>query len=88
MGLDVGAVSPEEIAVSVVAEMIHLRRNPDADWNPQSMSVFKEGIPKALEVYSATLANENSPASPGSDPASDTAPEGEGGSVEVEASAP
>ena len=55
------------------------------------MSIFKEGIPKALEVYSATLANESSPGSPGSDLASDsapdTAPEGEGGSVEVEASA-
>lgn len=95
MGLDVGAVSPEEIAVSVVAEMIHLRRNPDANWNPQSMSIFKEGIPKALEVYSAKLANENSPASPesspGAGPASDAAPdtvsEGEGGSVEVEAEA-
>ena len=84
-------LSPEEIAVSVVAEMIHLRRNPDANWNPQSMSIFKEGIPKALEVYSATLANKKSPASPESGPASDAAPdtvsEGEGGSVEVEASA-
>src|SRR5262249_31464654 len=28
MGLDIGAISPEEIAISVTAEMIAVRRNP------------------------------------------------------------
>ena len=32
MGLEIGAVSPEEIAVSVVAEMIAVRRNATSDW--------------------------------------------------------
>ena len=30
MGFDIGAITPEEIAVSVVAEMIAVRRNPDS----------------------------------------------------------
>ena len=30
MGLDIGAISPEEIAISVVAEMIAVRRNADS----------------------------------------------------------
>jgi xanthine dehydrogenase accessory factor len=40
MGLDLGAISPEEIAVSVAAEMIAVRRNPAGRWRPLSMSVF------------------------------------------------
>jgi xanthine dehydrogenase accessory factor len=40
MGLDIGAVSPEEIAVSVVAEMIAVRRNPESGWRALSKSVF------------------------------------------------
>lgn len=32
MGFDIGAISPEEIAISVVAEMIAVRRNPDSEW--------------------------------------------------------
>src|ERR1700676_862611 len=32
MGLDIGAESPEEIAVSVVAEMIAARRLPEGEW--------------------------------------------------------
>ena len=40
MGLDLGAVSPEEIAVSVVAEMIAVRRNAQSNWRALSLSVF------------------------------------------------
>jgi len=40
MGFDIGAITPEEIAVAVVAEMIAVRRNPDADWKQLSKSVY------------------------------------------------
>ena len=40
MGLEIGAESPEEIAISVVAEMIALRRSPQADWRALSKSIF------------------------------------------------
>ena len=40
MGFDIGAITPEEIAVAVVAEMIAVRRNPDADWKRLSKSVY------------------------------------------------
>jgi xanthine dehydrogenase accessory factor len=40
MGLDIGAITPEEIAVAVVAEMIAVRRNPDSDWKQLSKSVY------------------------------------------------
>jgi xanthine dehydrogenase accessory factor len=40
MGFEIGAVTPEEIAVSVVAEMIAMRRNPDIDWKQLSKSVY------------------------------------------------
>ena len=48
MGLDIGAVTPEEIAVAVVAEMIRRRRNSQDGWSPVSKSIFAEGLPRAL----------------------------------------
>lgn len=40
MGFEIGAITPEEIAVSVVAEMIAVRRNPESDWKQLSKSVY------------------------------------------------
>ena len=40
MGFEIGAISPEEIAVSVVAEMIAMRRNPGTSWRSISKSIF------------------------------------------------
>ncbi|MBL8211897.1 MAG: XdhC family protein [Bryobacterales bacterium] len=40
MGLEIGAVTPEEIAVSVVAEMIAVRRNPASEWRRVTKSIF------------------------------------------------
>src|SRR5260370_24280366 len=40
MGLELGAISPEEIAIAVAAEMIALRRNPKSTWRFISMSIF------------------------------------------------
>jgi xanthine dehydrogenase accessory factor len=48
MGLDIGAISPEEIAVSVVAEMIAIRRNPESDWRQLSKSVYANERLRAL----------------------------------------
>jgi len=60
MGFDVGAITPEEIAVAVVAEMIHRRRNPGAEWTPLSKSIFAEGVPKAIEIQQDEPATESS----------------------------
>jgi xanthine dehydrogenase accessory factor len=40
MGLDIGAITPEEIAIAVAAEMIAVRRNPASAWRALSLSVF------------------------------------------------
>jgi xanthine dehydrogenase accessory factor len=48
MGLEIGAESPEEIAISVVAEMIAMRRAPRADWRALSKSIFAHENLRAL----------------------------------------
>ncbi len=48
MGLDIGAESPEEIAVSVVAEMIAVRRMPEGEWRQSAKSIFAHEKLKAL----------------------------------------
>lgn len=48
MGLDIGAITPEEIAVAVVAEMIAVRRKPESEWRRLSMSIFAHDELKAL----------------------------------------
>ena len=40
MGLEINAISPEEIAVSVAAEMIAVRRNAESNWRALSKSVL------------------------------------------------
>jgi xanthine dehydrogenase accessory factor len=48
MGLDIGAITPEEIAVSVTAEMIAVRRNPESSWKQLSKSVYTNERLRAL----------------------------------------
>ena len=48
MGLEIGAVTPEEIAISVVAEMIAVRRGANPAWREVSKSIF--GAPRPAEV--------------------------------------
>jgi xanthine dehydrogenase accessory factor len=42
MGLDIGAISPEEIAISVAAEMIAVRRNAASHWRTLALTLFGE----------------------------------------------
>jgi xanthine dehydrogenase accessory factor len=39
MGLEIGAISPEEISISVAAEMIAVRRNAGSNWRALSKSI-------------------------------------------------
>jgi xanthine dehydrogenase accessory factor len=48
MGLEIGAVSPEEIAISVAAEMIAMRRDPEGSWRALSKTVFSDERLRAL----------------------------------------
>jgi xanthine dehydrogenase accessory factor len=48
MGLEIGAVSPEEIAISVGAEMIAMRRDPEGNWRSLSKSIFTDSRLSAL----------------------------------------
>ncbi len=48
MGLEIGAVSPEEIAISVGAEMIAMRRDPEGKWRSLSKSIFADERSRAL----------------------------------------
>ena len=48
MGLEIGAESPEEIAISVGAEMIAMRRLPEGKWRSVSKSVFSDEHLRAL----------------------------------------
>lgn len=47
MGLEIGAITPEEIAISVLAEMIAVRRQPGMGWRKLSKSVFVEESERA-----------------------------------------
>jgi xanthine dehydrogenase accessory factor len=47
MGLAIGALTPEEIAVSVAAEMVAVHRQPKSGWRALSMSVFRHDESKA-----------------------------------------
>jgi len=49
MGLEIGAISPEEIAISVAAEMIAVRRNAESDWRALSKSLFAGQSRKLLQ---------------------------------------
>jgi len=48
MGFEIGAITPEEIAVAVVAEMIAVRRAPDSAWRELSKSIFATERSQAL----------------------------------------
>jgi xanthine dehydrogenase accessory factor len=48
MGLEIGAISPEEIAISVGAEMIAMRRDPEGKWRSLTKSIFSDEHLRAL----------------------------------------
>ncbi len=48
MGLEIGAISPEEIAISVAAEMIAVLRIPEGNWRTVSKSIFADEHSRAV----------------------------------------
>jgi len=48
MGLEIGAITPEEIAISVAAELIAVKLQPASDWRSLSMSIFAHERTRAL----------------------------------------
>jgi xanthine dehydrogenase accessory factor len=48
MGLDIGAITPEEIAIAVAAEMIAVRRNAPSKWRSLALSVFADESRQAV----------------------------------------
>jgi xanthine dehydrogenase accessory factor len=48
MGLEIGAITPEEIAISIVGEMIAMRRAPESDWRTVSKSIFATESSRAV----------------------------------------
>jgi xanthine dehydrogenase accessory factor len=48
MGFEIGAISPEEISISVAAEMIAVRRNAESEWRSLSKSIFANERLRAL----------------------------------------
>ncbi len=48
MGLDIGAITPEEIAIAVAAEMIAVRRNAGSRWRSLALSVFADDARRAV----------------------------------------
>jgi xanthine dehydrogenase accessory factor len=49
MGFDIGAITPEEIAIAVVAEMIAVRRAPDGSWRGLAKTIFGGGRKSILQ---------------------------------------
>jgi len=50
MGLEIGAISPEEIAIAVAAEMIAVRRNAESNWRSLAKSVFLDESARATRT--------------------------------------
>src|SRR5579863_3699803 len=48
MGFEIGAITPEEIAISVVSEMIAARRAPEGAWKSAAKSIFASERLRAL----------------------------------------
>jgi xanthine dehydrogenase accessory factor len=55
MGIEIGAISPEEIAISVCAEMIAMRRDPEGNWRSLSKSIFAQPRFAESKAQSALL---------------------------------
>ncbi len=49
MGFDIGAITPEEIAVAVVAEMIAVRRAPEGSWRGLAKTIFGDDRKSILQ---------------------------------------